>query len=34
VEGIKEELAREALEMAGDKLPIKTMFIKNQYENI
>ena len=30
IEGIKEDLAREALEMAADKLPIKTKFIKKQ----
>lgn len=34
IEGIKEELAREALEMAGDKLPLKTVFIKKEYESI
>ncbi len=28
LEGIKEDLAKEALEMAGDKLPVKTKFIK------
>ena len=28
LEGIKEEIAREAFEMAGDKLPIKTKFVK------
>lgn len=28
IEGVKEEVAKEALEMAGDKLPIKTKFIK------
>ncbi len=28
LEGIKEEIAREALETAADKLPIKTKFIK------
>ena len=28
LEGIKEEIAREAFEKAGDKLPIKTRFIK------
>lgn len=28
LEGIKEELAREAFKMAADKLPIKTKFIK------
>ncbi len=28
LEGIKEELAKEALEKAGDKLPIKTKFVK------
>ena len=28
LEGIKEEVAREALKKAGDKLPIKTKFIK------
>ena len=27
MEGIKEELAKEALEIAADKLPIKTKFI-------
>jgi len=27
LEGVKEDVAREALEMAGDKLPIKTKFI-------
>lgn len=34
IEGIKEEQAREALEMAGDKLSIKTIFIKQEYENV
>lgn len=28
LEGVKEEIAREALKMATDKLPIKTKFIK------
>jgi len=28
IEGIKEEIAREALEKAADKLPVKTKFIK------
>ena len=28
MEGVKEEIAREALRMAADKLPIKTKFIK------
>ncbi len=28
LEGLKEEVAREALKMAADKLPIKTKFIK------
>jgi large subunit ribosomal protein L16 len=28
LEGIKEETAREALKIAGDKLPVKTIFIK------
>ncbi len=28
LEGIKEDMAREALKMAADKLPIKTKFIK------
>lgn len=28
LEGIKEEMAREAFKMASDKLPIKTKFIK------
>jgi len=28
LEGIKEEVAREALKMAADKLPVKTKFIK------
>jgi large subunit ribosomal protein L16 len=30
LDGVKEELAREALEKAGDKLPIRTKFIKKQ----
>jgi len=30
VDGIKEELAREALEKAGDKMPIKTKFVKKE----
>lgn len=30
LEGIKEETAREAFSLAGDKLPIKTKFIKRQ----
>ncbi len=28
LEGIKEEMAREAFKMASDKLPVKTKFIK------
>jgi len=28
LEGLKEEVAREALKIAGDKLPVKTRFIK------
>ena len=28
LEGVKEEVAREALEKAADKLPVKTKFIK------
>ena len=28
LEGVKEEIAREALKMAADKLPVKTKFIK------
>jgi len=32
LEGIKEDMAREALETAGDKLPVKTKFIKKEYE--
>ena len=28
LEGVKEEIAKEALEKAGDKLPLKTKFIK------
>lgn len=28
LEGVKEEVAREALKMAADKLPVKTKFIK------
>lgn len=28
IEGVKEEVAREALEKAGDKLPVKTKFVK------
>jgi len=28
IDGISEEMAREALEIAGDKLPVKTRFIK------
>ena len=30
LEGVKEEVAREALKMAGDKLPVKTKFIKHK----
>jgi large subunit ribosomal protein L16 len=30
LEGVKEEIAREALKMATDKLPIKTKFIKHR----
>lgn len=30
LDGVKEELAREALEKAGDKLPIKTKFVKKE----
>jgi len=28
LDGVKEEIAREAFKMAGDKLPIKTKFVK------
>ncbi len=28
LEGVKEEIAKEALKLAGDKLPVKTKFIK------
>ncbi len=30
LDGVREDLAREALEKAGDKLPIKTRFIKKE----
>ncbi len=30
LDGIKEEMAREALEKAGDKMPIKTKFVKKE----
>lgn len=29
LEGVKEDVAREAFRVAGDKLPVKTKFIKN-----
>lgn len=31
LDGIKEEIAREALEGAGNKLPVKTKFIKKEH---
>jgi len=30
LDGVKEEIAREALEKAGDKLPLKTKFVKKE----
>lgn len=30
LDGLKEEIAREALEKAGDKLPLKTKFVKKE----
>jgi len=30
IDGIKEEMARQALEKAGDKLPIKAKFIRKE----
>jgi large subunit ribosomal protein L16 len=30
LDGVKEELAKEALEKAGDKLPLKTKFVKKE----
>jgi len=30
LDGVKEDLAREALEKAGDKMPIKTKFVKKE----
>jgi len=32
LDGIKEEIAKEALEKAGDKLPIKTKFVKKSLQ--
>ena len=30
LEGVKEEIAKEAFKVATDKLPIKTKFVKNE----